>query len=240
MLKIKNITYQPNGCNKAILKDISLQINKGDFCLLLGHNGSGKSTLLKLLALELNQNAMTGDIILCGKSIIHQTSKPKYSIRLLHQNPDDNLFGDLTVLENYYLYQSALNGGLADDFCARLSLFHPQLPDRLHTRSSLLSGGEKQALALCLNLLTPPDLLLLDEHTSALDPHSAKRLMDFTKALISKNSLTCIATTHDLNIASVYGSRLIALANGQVRFEAENPDTMRLTPQEIIEQCYIA
>jgi putative ABC transport system ATP-binding protein len=102
-----------------------------------------------------------------------------------------------------------------------------------------LSGGERQSLVLAMCLLHPPELLLLDEHTSALDPKIAANLINYTERLLEEKRITCVLTTHNLDIALKYGNRLLALAEGQIRLQADGPDKARLTQEEVLERCYL-
>ncbi len=235
MLSIKNITYKPEGITTPILIDLSMSLKKGDFCFLVGHNGSGKSTLLKLLA---SGKKNPGGTITINGNPLHTIPHFSKQIRLLHQNPDDNLFGELTVLENYHLYAKGLGHHSLEHFLSILPLYHPQLLSRLNLPANYLSGGEKQALALCLILLTPPTLLLLDEHTSALDPNTAAHLMKLTAHIIQAQGLTCIAITHDLSHAYSFGNVLIALKEGRIYFQARETMKKALTYQQIMQYCY--
>jgi putative ABC transport system ATP-binding protein len=123
-------------------------------------------------------------------------------------------------------------------FADYLLAYNPNLSSKLDQTIDKLSGGEKQALALALTVLHPPKFLLLDEHTSALDPKSAEQLMSLTDAIIKKHKITCILTTHDLAIAEQYGNRLIALRNGKIYRCIEVDEKKILSQQELFATCY--
>lgn len=218
-LHIDQVSLQPATLERPILSQISYHVKQGDFIVILGSNGSGKSSLLKCL--DRRYQPTTGQIYL--KNHPFQTfSAKKFCQRVitLTQNCQESLFPTLTLYENYLLAKERFsNGKLKKDkfFVANyLSSFNPNLPQKLEQIVALLSGGEKQALALALSVLHPPELLLLDEHTSALDPKSAEHLMKLTYETVKKNNITCLLTTHDLKIALEYGNRILVLRKGSI------------------------
>ena len=169
------------------------------------------------------------------------------SIVTVTQDLRDSLFYNLTVLENCLLWETRFQ---KISFKIRkkkerlfyqdyLSGFHAKLPEKLDVCVSTLSGGERQSLILALCLLHPPELLLLDEHTSALDPKIAANLIDYTERLLEEKSITCVLTTHNLDIALKYGDRLLALAEGEIRVQADGAQKAALTQEMLLEQCYL-
>lgn len=245
ILQLRDVCLTLPSLDKPILHSVNYQVNSGDFVILLGSNGSGKSSLLKLLDRRYQRTA--GDIIFNGSNLdtFRQKDLAK-SISTLTQNCGDSLFGTLTVLENCKLVQfrhkssrtQFSKNNTKEFFGNYLEEFNCNLPDKLNEITSNLSGGEQQALALALSLLHPPQILLLDEHTSALDPKIAVQLMRFTDVLIKKHNITCILTTHDLDIAANYGNKILALRNGKVHCCIDKYPGNNYTIEDLLEVCY--
>lgn len=236
MISIKNISLKIPGVEKFILSNLNYEIKKGDFVVILGSNGSGKSSLLKLL--DKRYQPTSGEIFLDQKSIADFSEKEfSQTVKTLTQNCDDSLFNSLTVMENYCLFSRGgkINKNYFSDY---IKQFNPNLSTKLDQTVEKLSGGEKQALALALCVLHPPKILLLDEHTSALDPNSAKKLMVLTQEVISKNNITCVLTTHDLNIALNYGNRILALRHGQALQLIDEKEKSALDQSQLLAACY--
>lgn len=243
-LEIKNISLTIPSVEKPILSNINYQVNKGDFIIILGSNGSGKSSLLKIL--DKRYSSTSGNVLLNGK-ILNHISHKKFSKKIitLTQNTHESLFSSLTVYENFLLVAECRKPLFANrvkkdkrNFCNYINKFNPNLPNKLDQLVDSLSGGEKQALALALCVLYPPDILLLDEHTSALDPKSAQNLMHLTQEVVAQHGMTCLLTTHDLDIALQYGNRILALRNGEVYQAININKKMVLTQQELLASCY--
>lgn len=236
ILSIDNVTIKFPESNYPALNGFSYDISRGDFVILLGSNGSGKSTLLKLLHRE--HVADSGKITFMSTHI-HSYNNEEYSqhVAVLTQNCSDSLFTSLTVYENYLL---AANNNKTDRqfFIDYISNYNVNLTSKLNVIVANLSGGEKQALALALRFLNPPSLLLLDEHTSALDPKTSKQIMELTKTMIKKHNITCILTTHNLDIAMQYGNRILVLTEGKVKLCINQDHKHQLTKEEIISSCF--
>lgn len=236
-IQIKNISLTFPGLEIPVLSDINYEINAHDFIIVLGSNGSGKSSLLKLL--DRRYIPTSGTILFNQQSLEKIPSKIiTKKIITLTQNTEDSLFGSLTVFENYLLIHPSHSKKDRDYFAFYIQDFNPNLPNKLDQLVEKLSGGEKQALALALRVLYPPEILLLDEHTSALDPKSAERLMAVTERVVSENHITCILTTHDLDIALQYGNRILALRQGKIYQSIDADKKKILNQQELLMQCY--
>lgn len=239
MIDIKNLAFTLSSGMK-IIDDVSFVIKPQDFIVLLGSNGSGKSTLMRLI----NRGyALSGGEILFDnkplKNIPHQTFSKK--VITLTQFVKDSLFFDLTIAENGKLIEESYhNPSLSSrqDLKAYLKAFNPKLAKALHTPVNNLSGGEQQILAFALYLCHQPDLLLLDEHTSALDPKIAGTVMEFTAKIIREKKLTCMMTTHNLEFALNYGNRVLALNHGKLVFEC-NKASEPLNKALLLEKCYV-
>lgn len=245
LIDIKNVSLTFSGAEKVILSDINYQVKKGDFVIILGSNGSGKSSLLKLLSRQ--HQPCTGMISVEGSGLnSYPGKKLSRHVKTLTQNCHESLFTSLTVLENYLLvkqcYEPNLfalkNKGDRAYFAEYLLKFNVNLAAKLDQMVEQLSGGEKQALALALTVLYPPRILLLDEHTSALDPVSAERLMLLTQQVAEEFRITCFLATHDLGIAEKYGNRILALQNGKIHHEIERSDSGILNQKSLLAACY--
>ena len=228
-VKIKNleITVDKVSVNvinrySPILKEISLNIFAEDFIIVLGHNGSGKSTLLKVLSGELKPDK--GEIYCKGRAISKIGKEHRSKMMLtLTQKTEDRLFGELTLEENIILWESRYPR--AEQYSAKQIIQNAELPENfrqmLQSPVAYLSGGEKQKLLIALMIAHPPQILFLDEHTSALDPKAAEEIMQKTASTITKNKITTIMITHSLDEAIKYGTRLIIMNDGNIVFDKQ-------------------
>lgn len=243
VINLANVSLQFPTSNRPALEDINYQIGQGDFVILLGSNGSGKSTLLKLL--HRDYQPTTGQIYFQDKNLNEYTTQElSRLIAVLSQNCSASLFPSLTVYENFLVMahqkQNAIHFKPTKQFFIdHLSLFNPALIQQLNERADNLSGGEKQTLALALCLLEPPSLLLLDEHTSALDPKTADKIMQLTQTMVRKYNITCILTTHDLDIAMQYGDRLLILNQGHIHKTYDQNNRQQILTKEKLIAHYI-
>ncbi len=246
LLSIKNTSFFVPGNENPILNKINYEVFAGDFVIILGSNGSGKSTLLKLI--DKRNPAKNGSLFLDGQDINKYSAKDySQKVKTLSQNSNDSLFPSLTLFENYLLAQNKKNiipkkGCLHKSereflknylypFNAKLCLKLDQIVDDL-------SGGEKQTFILALTILNPPLLLLLDEHTSALDPKTAEQNMQLTKEMVEKNKITCLLTTHNLGIAQQYGNRILAIRNGEIMTCIESMEKEEFTDKQMYQMFY--
>lgn len=245
LLNIQNVCLQASGIDKPILSGINYQVGKGDFIIILGSNGSGKSSLLKLI--DQRYQPTSGVIFLNDRPLArYSAAELSQTVITLTQNTNESLFGSLTLLENYLLVKqrheaklfSFANKNEREFFANYLLEFNVNLASKLDQLVDRLSGGEKQALALALSVLYPPKILLLDEHTSALDPKSGQDLMALTHKIVSEHHITCMLTTHDLDIALTYGNRILALRHGEVYKVIESEEKKTLTQKDLLEVCY--
>ena len=225
--------FNPGSVNESLLfDDFDFSVERGQFISVVGSNGSGKTTLLNLLCGSLKPTA--GTISVAGRDI---TKMPEHRrsafIGRVFQDPSVGACGSLTILENMAL---ADNKGRAYNLAPGVSkkreefykeqhsLLHLGLEDKLDMPVGLLSGGQRQALALLLSTLTPVDLLILDEHTAALDPKSSENVMELTEKFVREKQLTAIMVTHNLRYAVAYGDRLVMMHQGQVVKDAAGAD----------------
>jgi putative ABC transport system ATP-binding protein len=238
VLTIQQVSLSFPKLSRPVLQDISYDVAANDFIVILGSNGSGKSSLLKLV--NRAYSTKQGKIMLNGQPIETYTAKVfNGMVKTLSQDCDLSLFTSLTVLENCLLACASKvmkdRQGYFQDYLAQ---FNPNLAHKLQQQVASLSGGEKQALALALAVLVPPQILLLDEHTSALDPKSAAHLMALTDKIIRQKQITCLLTTHDLNHAQRYGNRVLALRNGEIYQTFAGDKKQNLTHDSLLAACY--
>lgn len=227
MLKIKNIHkrfLRPNGEENDVLRGVNLELGRGDFVTVIGNNGAGKSTLFNLISGSILPNQ--GHLFLNGVDITYLSEhKRAKRIGRVFQSPLMGTAPNLTVGENIALaygrggrriLNMALNKELRTLFRERLAEAEMGLEDKFDSPMYELSGGQAQVIALIMSTINPPELLLLDEHTAALDPKTAEAVMAFTEQLIAEHLLTVLMITHNLEDAIRYGNRLIMMDQGVV------------------------
>jgi putative tryptophan/tyrosine transport system ATP-binding protein len=208
----------------SILKDIELEVYQGDCIMLIGGNGSGKSTLLKAIHGLITPTIGTIDT-------------KEVSIASMNQDPELSTFSDLTVYENYcmaFYKQKGARKPTKEQAIAYLQSFNPTFALRIDTICKKLSGGERQALGLALCLMHEPELVLLDEHTSALDPATSKKLMDLTAHTLSQSNATAIICTHQLCDALQFGNRLLFMKQGRIAANYNAQQKSLLTKEELL------
>lgn len=240
MLELKNVsvTFNPGSTlEKKALQDVSVHIKPGEFVTILGSNGAGKSTFFNVITGV--AQAESGQILLGGQDITdlkeHQRSR---DIGRLFQNPSQGTAPHLTVEENLALAYSRSKGPFhfavtpkeTEYFKKKLAELNMGLEERLKTPIGLLSGGQRQAVALMMSVLNPPKLLLLDEHTAALDPKSAQTILEVTNRLIEKENMTALMITHNMSDALKNGNRLLIFHDGKITkdFSAEEKAKLKL------------
>lgn len=247
MLDIQNLskTFNPGTVNeKKALSSLSLHLDEGDFVTIVGSNGAGKSTLFNAIAGSFY--ADEGSISLAGKDITfmpeHERSR---RIGRLFQDPLRGTAPSMTIEENLALaYLRAAHGNPfsriskkdKDFFAEQLKQLDMGLEDRMKNPVGLLSGGQRQALTLLMATLKRPKLLLLDEHTAALDPKTAAKVMELTDRIVREGQLTTLMITHNMRDAIQYGNRLIMLHDGHVILDIAGEEKKKLTVPDLLEQ----
>ena len=246
MLKIENVslTFNPGTVNeKKALEGLSLHLEKGDFVTILGSNGAGKSTLFNIIAGTYLPDS--GKIFLDGREI---TGLPDYKrskeIGRLFQDPLKGTAPNMTIEENLalaYLRASHTKSPFsmvsrADraEFRDRLKMLGLGLEDRMNQPVGLLSGGQRQALTLLMATLVTPKILLLDEHTAALDPGTAEVVLELTKKIVAENNITCLMITHNLASSLALGNRTIMMADGHILLDLKQDQRQGLTPDDLL------
>ncbi|WP_407889267.1 ABC transporter ATP-binding protein [Levilactobacillus sp. N40-8-2] len=245
VLSVKHLqkVFFPGTANERhVLKDVSLTIEPGDFVSVIGNNGAGKSTLLNTIAGTLTADA--GELTLAGHRI---TRKPiAYRSRWLSrvfQDPKMGTAGELSVAENLTLAAQHTGSmslhryrhrGQTAAYQALLRPLDMGLENRLTTQVKYLSGGQRQALSLLMATLSQPQLLLLDEHTAALDPQTSRKVMDLTQTIVSENQLTTMMITHKMSDALTYGNRLVMVQDGQIRLDVRGEEKQNLRQEDLL------
>ncbi len=247
MLKVHNIskTFNPGTVNeKKALNNLSLELETGDFVTILGSNGAGKSTLFGAIAGSFVVD--TGSIQLDGMNI---TNQPDYKrskfIGRLFQDPLKGTAPSMTIEENLALAYMRASSGTSpfsiisrkdrENFRERLAQLGLGLEDRMDHPVGLLSGGQRQALTLLMATLVTPKLLLLDEHTAALDPATAEKVLELTKSIVAQNRITCLMITHDISSALQLGNRTIIMNAGKIVGELDGPERANMDEGQLLE-----
>lgn len=248
MLSVSHIskTFYPNTVNaKTAIDDLSIEVNNGDFITIIGANGAGKSTLF---------NAVAGDFYTdSGKIMLDDTDitlMPVYQrakkIGRLFQDPMRGSAPGMSIEENLAL--AAGKGGWLSfvshkskmEFKEKLAELDMGLEDRMTQPVGLLSGGQRQALTLVMATYNPPSLLLLDEHTAALDPATAEKVLALTKRVVSENNITCLMITHNMQSALDLGNRTVMMNNGKIILDVCGENREKLTVSDLLEQFKLA
>lgn len=252
MLKIQNIskTFNPGTVNeKRALNQVSLELAAGDFATIVGSNGAGKSTLF---------NAITGafyvdegQIVLDGEDITYQKEHIRSKvIGHLFQDPLKGTAPHMTIEENMALaylrastashaFFSRINAKEKQKFREQLSLLNMGLEDRMKQPVGLLSGGQRQALTLLMATMVTPKILLLDEHTAALDPATAEKVLELTKSIIAERQITCLMVTHNMHQALELGNRTLMMDGGSIVFDVQGEERSKLTIDDLLKQFQI-
>ena len=246
MLELRDLhkTFNPGTVNeKVALNGVSLTMEAGDFATIVGSNGAGKSTLFN--AITGGFIADEGSITLGGEDI---TFAPEYQrsrvIGHLFQDPLKGTAPNMTIEENLALaYMRATSGTSpfsmitrADrkDFRERLSQLGLGLEDRMNHPVGLLSGGQRQALTLLMATMVTPKLLLLDEHTAALDPATAEKVLALTRQIVAENGITCLMITHNIPSALSLGNRTIMMKGGSIVLDIAGQERADMTPEKLL------
>ena len=245
MLELKNIykTFNAGTVNeKQALKGIYLTLEDGDFVTVIGGNGAGKSTMLNAIAGVWPVDE--GQIIIDGKDV---TKLPEHKraafLGRVFQDPMNGTAATMGIEENLALalrrgnlrtLKPGINNNerkLYRDLLLRLGL---GLEDRLTSKVGLLSGGQRQALTLLMSTLKRPKLLLLDEHTAALDPKTARKVLELTEEMVNEQHLTALMVTHNMKDAIQIGNRLIMMNSGHVIYDVEGEEKKKLTVEDLL------
>ena len=244
MLSLKDIRmvfFKGTPDEKIALNNLSLDVNDGDFVTIIGANGAGKSTLFNAIAGTYLTDE--GRIVLDDRDI---TAMPEHKrarfIGRLFQDPMKGSAPGMSIEENLAL--AAGHGGWLSSvskkdkalFREKLALLDMGLEDRMNQQVGLLSGGQRQALTLMMATINPPKILLLDEHTAALDPGTAEKVLNLTTQIVNENKITCLMITHNMQSALELGNRTIMMDSGRVIYDVANRERDGLTVTDLLEK----
>lgn len=241
MLNIRNISKTFENGTKKALDDLSLNVEDGEFITIIGANGAGKSTLFNAIGGNLITDS--GTIVLNGRDVTLTSSheRARYIGRLF-QDPSTGTAPDMTIAENLALasksgtWMSRVTRKDRELFREKLAALDMGLEDRLDQPVGTLSGGQRQALALLMATINPPALLLLDEHTAALDPEAAEKILRITDQIVRKDDLTCLMITHNMESAIALGNRLIMMHEGKIIYDVSGEKKKELTVDMLLER----
>lgn len=247
MLKLNQINKLFNEATpdeKVALDQINLELHPGDFMTVIGSNGAGKSTMLNMISGALPPDF--GVVEIADKDI---TKMPEYKrsqmIGRVFQDPMAGTAPTMTIEENLAMaysrnkkrsFKIGVDKKRREFFRSSLETLHLNLENRLNAKVGLLSGGERQALSLLMATFTKPSILLLDEHTAALDPSRAELITSLTKQLVEKDKLTTLMITHNMQQALDLGNRLIMMDKGQIILEVDDEEKRNLTITKLMEE----
>ncbi len=245
MLELNNVskTFNPGTINaKTALRGLNLKLNDGDFVTVIGGNGAGKSTMLNAIAGVFDIDG--GSIVIDGEDITRRSEHKRAAfIGRVFQDPMMGTAPTMTIEENLALAarrgrSRTLAWGIRkaerSEFRDRLASLGLGLEDRMTTRAGLLSGGQRQALTLLMASLVKPRLLLLDEHTAALDPATAARVLELSDEIVSEDHLTTLMVTHNMRDAIEHGNRLIMMNEGRIVLDIAGEEKKRLTVDSLL------
>ena len=227
---------------KIALDDFSLEVQRGEFITILGSNGAGKSTLFNAILGKFFPDG--GKIVLDNEDITYwKDYKRAVNIGCLYQNPQRGTAPNMTIEENLAMAYTrnasksffAVNNQDSAYFRDLLATLGLGLEDRMKTNMGLLSGGQRQAASLLMATIAKPKLLLLDEHTAALDPATSAKVLEITGKIIAENGLTALMITHDMNQALGFGSRTIMMDSGRLVLDISGKERSDMTPRKLVD-----
>lgn len=247
MLELKNIykTFNKGTINeKRALNGVDLVLNEGDFCTIIGGNGAGKSTMLNAIAGVWPVDS--GSIMIDGIDVsgLPEHKRAKYLGRVF-QDPMTGTVADMEIGENLAIAarrgkSRGLRWGVTakekEQYKELLKQFELGLEDRMTSKVGLLSGGQRQAITLLMATIQKPKLLLLDEHTAALDPKTAAKVLELSDKIIEENNLTAMMVTHNMNDAIVHGNRLIMMHDGKIILNISGEEKKNLTVEALLQK----
>ena len=250
MLEIKNVykTFNPGTVNeKRALNGIDLTLNEGDFVTVIGGNGAGKSTMLNMIAGVYPVDS--GTITIDGQDVtkLPEFKRAKFLGRVF-QDPMNGTAADMQILENLALasrrgkFRTLAPGVSKKEKAGYIELLKSLdlgLETRLTSKVGLLSGGQRQAITLLMATLKKPKLLLLDEHTAALDPKTAHKVLELTTKIVERDNLTTVMITHNMKDAIAIGNRLIMMNDGKIIYDVSGEEKKKLTTADLLEKFKI-
>lgn len=245
MLELKNIdkVFNKGTVNEtSVFSNFNLTVNKGDFISIVGSNGSGKTTLLNLISGNIKPDS--GNILLDGVDITKQKEYVRArKIGRVFQDPSKGTANTMTILENLaladnkgklYSLTMGLNKKNIQKYRDLVSTLNLGLENKMDVQVGALSGGQRQALTLLISTMTPIDVLLLDEHTAALDPKTSQDIMELTNRIVKEKQITTLMVTHNLRFAVEYGTRLMMFNKGQAIIDKCGPKKEELQVKDLL------
>ena len=245
MLELKNISkyYNAGTVNEMCLfNDFNLSIDDGEFVSVVGSNGSGKTSMLNLICGSIPVDS--GTIVMGGTDI---TKMPEYKrqrrIGRVYQHPAMGTCPNMTILENMALADNkgkpfnllpGTNKARIDFYRDQLKILGLGLEDKMGVKVGVLSGGQRQAMALLMSTMTPIEFLILDEHTAALDPKTAELIMQLTDKIVKEKKLTTIMVTHNLRYAMEYGNRLLMMHQGEAILDKKGEEKYSMSVDDVL------
>lgn len=246
MIELKNIskTFHKGTVNEnKAISNLNVTINEGDFVTVIGSNGAGKSTMLNLVAGYLIPD--DGQVIVSNNDVTQMSDYKRASfIGKVFQDPLSGTAGSLSIEENLAIankrgqkrwFGKGVKSADREMFKEKLSILELGLEDRLKDTVGLLSGGQRQSLTLLMATLIQPEILLLDEHTAALDPKTAAKIIELTEYFVKKFNLTAMMVTHNMKQALTLGNRTIMMHKGEIILDIKSPERDKLTIQDLLE-----
>ncbi|MBN1501257.1 MAG: ATP-binding cassette domain-containing protein [Spirochaetes bacterium] len=248
MIRLENVNkifHQGTVNENHAIRNVNLQIKEGDFITIIGSNGAGKSTLFNLIAGTYAPS--TGNIFLNNSDV---TNEPEYKrakyIGRIFQNPSLGTASNMTLEDNMMIcsrkgfkgLKISLNKKTREYFKKELLLLDMDLENRLTDNVQLLSGGQRQSLTLLMMVLSRPQLILLDEHTAALDPKNAAKVLDLTQKFVSEYGLTTVMITHNMGHAIEYGNRMLMMDKGEIIFDVSGEEKKKLSVKNLVDKFH--
>lgn len=248
MIRIENLSvvFNPGTADEHLaLRNISLTVRKGDFITIIGSNGAGKSTLFNAISGSIRSSA--GNILLEERDITKLSEHRRaIDIGRIFQNPTLGTAGNMKLEDNMVIASRkgmrglgiSLNEKLRRQFKLRLAELDMGLEERLGENVGLFSGGQRQALTLLMMVLSEPRLILLDEHTAALDPRNALKVQRLTDRFIAEHGLTCMMVTHNMQHAIDYGNRLLMMDQGRIILDVDGEEKKKLSVGQLVDRFH--